>query len=81
MEHPSSYLSHSKISWRNKMIYINRIMDGISLDLESLTSLIELSKGADIATHQNFIREFDLLMAIYKVAQMKIEMDRDCRSD
>jgi len=63
------------------MVYINRIIDGIELDLESLTSLIELSKGADMATHENFIREWELLMSIYEVAQMKIEMDRDCHSD
>jgi hypothetical protein len=57
------------------MVYVNRIIDGIELDLESLTSLIELSKGADMATHENFIREHDLLMAIYKDAMNRIDLD------
>ena len=57
------------------MVYINRIIDGIELDLESLTSLIELSKSANMATHLNFIREHDLLMAIYKDAMNQIDLD------
>ncbi len=51
------------------MIYLDNMIDRLEIDLDSLTSLIELSKGADMETHNAFIAEYDLMLRIYNNIQ------------
>lgn len=51
------------------MIYLDNLIDRIEIDLDSLSSLIELSKGADMKTHNRFIAEYDLMLRIYNNIQ------------
>mgnify|MGYP004277139585 CR=1 FL=1 len=51
------------------MIYLDNMIDRLEIDLESLTSLIELSKGADMDTHNGYIAEYDLMLRIYNNIQ------------
>ena len=51
------------------MIYLDNMIDRLEIDLDSLTSLIELSKGADMDTHNGFIAEYDLMLRIYNNIQ------------
>ena len=51
------------------MIYLDNMIDRLEIDLDSLTSLIELSKGADINRHNAFIAEYDLMLRIYNNIQ------------
>ena len=51
------------------MIYLDNMIDRLEIDLDSLSSLIELSKGADIKIHNAYIAEYDLMLRIYQNIQ------------
>jgi len=43
------------------MDIVARLIDQLEFELESLESLIELSKGADIDIHRNYIKAFTIV--------------------
>jgi hypothetical protein len=43
------------------MDIVARLIDNLEFELENLESLIELSKGADIEVHRNFIKAFAIV--------------------
>ena len=51
------------------MIYLDNMIDRLEIDLDSLSSLIELSKGADIKIHNAYIAEYDLMLRIHQNIQ------------
>ena len=43
------------------MDIVARLIDQLEFEMENLESLIELSKGADIEVHRNFIKAFTIV--------------------
>ena len=48
-------------TWGISMDIVARLIDNLEFELENLESLIELSKGADIEVHRNFIKAFTIV--------------------
>ena len=58
------------------MDILARIIDNLEFELENLESLIELSKGADIDIHRNYIKAFTIVShSLATMVKMRSLMD------
>ena len=58
------------------MDILARIIDNLEFELENLDSLIELSKGADINIHRNYIKTHTIVgHALNTMVKMRALMD------
>ena len=58
------------------MDIIARLIDQLEFELENLGSLIELSKGADIDIHRNYIKAFTIVShSLATMVKMRSLMD------
>ena len=58
------------------MDILARIIDNLEFELENLGSLIELSKGADIDIHRNYIKAFTIVShSLATMVKMRSLMD------
>jgi len=58
------------------MDILARIIDNLEFELENLDSLIELSKGADINIHRNYIKTHTIVgVSLNTMVKMRALMD------
>ena len=58
------------------MDIVARLIDQLEFEMENLESLVELSKGADIEVHRNFIKAFTIVShALADMVKMRALLD------